>query len=135
MIKQQVILLIEDNELNLDMAKSLLQNAGFHTLEAEDAANGIRIARECQPDLILMDIHLPIMNGYEACRIIKSEPLIASIPIVAFTAHAMEEEAQKALDYGCSGIISKPIDVDQFPKQIAGFLNTAKQIRKNRIPA
>ncbi len=121
-MKQPVILLVEDNPMNLEMAKFLLQNAGFQTVEAEDAATGIRIAKESQPDLILMDLHMPVLNGYEASKILKSDPVTAHIPIVAFTAHAMEDEQQKALDFGCSGIISKPIDVDQFSRQVAGFL-------------
>lgn len=130
-MKQQVILLVEDNQLNLEMAAFLLQSGGFHTLEAEDAITGIHLAKEFQPDLILMDMHMPIMGGYEACQIIKADPLTSHIPVVAFTAHAMGEELQKAMDSGCCGIVSKPIDVDQFARQIANFLTTTDQANRN----
>jgi CheY-like chemotaxis protein len=121
---QSVILLVEDNIMNLNMATFLLQRAGFQTLEAEDAVTGIRLAQEHQPDLILLDIHLPGLDGYDAARIIKANSDTAHINVVAFTAHAMEDELQKALACGCVGIISKPINVESFAQDVAQFLKT-----------
>jgi signal transduction histidine kinase len=118
------VLIIEDNLPNLMMAKELLEVAGYQTLEAEEAEKGMALARQYQPDLILMDMHLPICNGYEASRLLKCDPQTQDITIVAFTAMAMEDEKEKALRHGCSGVISKPIDVDHFAETIAGFINT-----------
>jgi len=123
----EVILIVEDNDLNLYMAKFLLQRAGFKTLEAKDAVNAIAMAKALNPDLILMDINLPGLDGYEATKIIKSISALANIPIVGFTAHAMQDELQKALNGGFVGIISKPLDVDHFADQIAEFLSASEQ--------
>jgi signal transduction histidine kinase len=116
------VLIIEDNMLNLDMAKRLLEKGGYKTLQAEDADNGIELALAKRPDLILMDMHLPIKNGYDASRILKSDQRTRDIPIVAFTALAMEEEQAKAIESGCSGVISKPINVDTFAETVSGYL-------------
>lgn len=123
MTAKGTVLIIEDNVLNLDMARRLLEKGGYETLQAEEADTGIRLAQDQKPDLILMDMHLPIRNGYEASRILKSDDRTRDIPIVAFTALAMEEEQEKALDSGCSGIISKPINVDTFAETVGSFMH------------
>lgn len=123
------VLIIEDNISNMMMAKDLLEMAGFKTLQAENADIGVKLAREQHPDLILMDMHLPIMDGYEASRILKSDPETQDIVIVGFTALAMEEEKEKAFAHGCSGIISKPIEVDHFTDTIAGFIKAKPQMQ------
>jgi two-component system cell cycle response regulator DivK len=119
---KSMVLIIEDNELNLDLAKELLEEIGFETMEAEDADTGIQLAKKYHPDLILMDMHLPNKNGYEASKTLKLDTETKDIPIVAFTALAMKEEKVRAMAYGCSGLISKPIDVDHFAETVAAFL-------------
>lgn len=116
------ILIIEDNPLNLDMAQDLLEYAGFETLQAEDAETGIQLAKRHQPDLILLDLHLPIISGYDACKIMKADPQIRDIPVVAFTALAMESDHQQALSCGCTGIINKPINVDEFAETVGALI-------------
>jgi signal transduction histidine kinase len=117
------ILIIEDNDLNLKLARDLLQLAGYRTLEAEDAELGISLAKQHRPNLILMDMFLPNMDGYEATRLLKDDPELADVPIIAFTALAMVQEKQKALASGCCGLISKPIDVESFTDTISSYLN------------
>ncbi len=122
MANKSTILLIEDNQFNMAMARDLLHLAGFDTIEAEDADRGLQLAKALHPDLILMDMHLPVLDGYEATRRIKTMPETEKIPVVAFTALAMEDEQQKAFQSGCSGLISKPIDVDTFAQSVASYL-------------
>lgn len=128
MSTQETILIIEDNQLNLDMARDLLKRAGFQTLEAEDAHTGIRLAKEKQPNLILMDMHLPIINGYEASKLLKTDPVTQNIPIVGFTALAMEEDQKKAIEHGCLGVIAKPINVDRFAEMVTAYLPVAGSV-------
>ena len=122
MVKKSAILVIEDNEFNMAMAKDLLNLAGFETIEAEDADSGLQLAKTRLPDLILMDMHLPLLDGYQATQNLKAMPDTAGIPVVAFTALAMEDEQKKAFQSGCSGLISKPINVDTFAQSVAAYL-------------
>lgn len=116
------ILIVEDNILNLKLTKKLISLAGMHPLTAFNAEDGIMIARSERPDLILMDIQLPGINGLDATRIIKNDPGVSSIPIIALSAHAMQEEMDKAREAGCDGYITKPLDTRTFLKTIQGFL-------------
>ncbi len=127
------ILIVEDNEMSLKMAQSLLQLSGYNTLEATNADSGIALAREHLPDLILMDMHLPVKSGYEACEELKARAGTSQIPIVAFTALAMQEEQEKAISHGCVGVITKPIEVKQFAHSIQGFLQTRHQESPNSV--
>ena len=120
------VLIIEDNRIIRDMACEMLEQSGFTTIQAESAEQGIPLVQETHPDLILMDMNLPGKDGYEATRILKSMPKYQSIPVIAFTAHAMQEEQQKALAAGCSGTILKPIEFDQFAVTIRSYINRAK---------
>jgi CheY-like chemotaxis protein/signal transduction histidine kinase len=120
--RKGTILVVEDNLLNLDMACDLLESYGFDTLRAEDAASGIQAAREHVPDLILMDLHLPQMDGFLATQTIKQDPALSHIPVIAFTALAMRGDREKALAAGCSGYISKPIDINHFAETVEGYL-------------
>jgi len=106
----------------MQMAKDLLNLAGFATLEAPDAITGISLAQDRHPDLILMDMHLPLCDGYEATRRLKAEPTTHNIPVLAFTALAMENEQKRALDAGCIGVICKPIDVETFAQTVSTYL-------------
>lgn len=124
------ILIVEDNELGLKMAKKLLNMAGYQTIDAVSAEDSIRLAIQYSPDLILMDMHLPDKNGYAASQELKSIPQTAHIPIVAFTALAMPEEQKKAMEYGCIGVISKPIDATSFAKTVGSYLPSAIDSRR-----
>ena len=105
------ILLVEDNAMNRDMLMRRLMRKGYEILVAEDGAQAIETAREQQPDLILMDMSLPVMDGWDATRAVKADPETAGIPVVALTAHAMASDKQKALDAGCDDFYTKPIEL------------------------
>jgi CheY-like chemotaxis protein len=110
----KIILVIEDDALNMKLTRSLLNIGGYGCLEASDAEEGLRLARQHLPDLILMDINLPGMDGLTATRIIKHDPLLLSIPVIALTSHVMLGDRQRAFEAGCEGYISKPIDTRNF---------------------
>jgi two-component system cell cycle response regulator DivK len=103
------ILIIEDNPANMKLAVLLLHNVGHVTLSAVDAENGMAVARADQPDLILMDIQLPGMDGLTATALLKQDPLTAHIPVIALTALAMKEDQEKSQTAGCDGYIAKPL--------------------------
>jgi CheY-like chemotaxis protein len=105
------ILLVEDNEMNRDMLARRLQKRGFNLLLAEDGLVGVNLAQTQLPDLILMDMSLPGMDGWEASRLLKADPATAGIPIIALTAHAMAEDREKALGAGCNEFETKPVDL------------------------
>lgn len=116
------ILIIEDNHMNLEMACELLERPGHSIIKAETAIEGIKLAKLKSPDLVLMDLSLPEMDGLTATKILKQDPLTRNIPIVAFTAFVMKSDREKALGAGCEGFISKPIDVMTFAKTVEGFI-------------
>ena len=116
------ILVIEDNELNLKLVRTLLELAGYTVLEADNAAQGIALAQEQSPDLILMDLQLPDLDGLSATKNILADPLTREIPVIAVTSFAMEGDKEKALGAGCTGYISKPIDTRNFVNEVSGFL-------------
>jgi CheY-like chemotaxis protein len=118
------ILVIEDNELNMKFVKGLLQIGGYSMLEANAAETGIDMTREHPPDLILMDIQLPGMDGLSATRKILSDADLKHIPIVALTSYAMEGDKEKALAAGCTGYITKPIQKESFLNAISQYLDT-----------
>ena len=118
----KTVLVIEDNEMNMKLARSLLQIGKYSVLEAIDAENGIQLAREHHPDLILMDIQLPGMDGLNATRAIKNDPALKDITVVALTSYAMEGDEKKAMDAGCAGYIAKPIDTRSFLETLGQFL-------------
>ena len=116
------VLLIEDNLMNMELATDLLETAGFEVLKAERAEDGIAKAVAEQPDIILMDIALPGMDGLEATRRLKQDARTARIPIVALTASAMRGDDSKARLAGCRGYIAKPIDTRRFAKTVAALM-------------
>ncbi len=116
------ILYIEDNPGNRLLVRRILMVEDHDVIEAEDGPTGIRLAEQEMPDLILMDINLPDMDGYQLTRLIRQNPDLAHIPIIAMTANAMEGDREKTLQAGCDGYISKPIDVDALPRQVEKFL-------------
>jgi two-component system, cell cycle response regulator DivK len=122
----ELVLIVEDNEKNLKLVRDLLQFKGYRTLEAGTAGEGIRLAGEHRPDLILMDIQLPDLDGEAALRHLRNEPSTAGIPVVALTAHAMSGDRERLLEAGFAGYLAKPIDVRQFPDQIREFCDSAR---------
>jgi len=116
------ILVVEDNQDNREMVVKVLKFNGYQVVEAVDGEEAIEKAKGEDPDLILLDIFLPKMDGYEATRRLKGDTSLRNIPIIALTAHAMKGSMEEALAVGCDGYISKPIDVRELPKQIQHFL-------------
>jgi two-component system cell cycle response regulator DivK len=116
------ILLVEDNEMNRDMLSRRLLKAGFEMVIAVDGERAIDLARSEAPDLILMDISLPGLDGWEATRRLKARPETRSIPIIALTAHAMAGDREKSLAAGCNDYDTKPIDFRRLVEKIQGLL-------------
>jgi two-component system cell cycle response regulator DivK len=121
------ILYIEDNVENRILVKRVLEVEGYVVLEADDGIDGLRIIREEAPDLILIDINLPEIDGYEITTRLRQMEGLNSIPIVALTANVLKGDRERSLDAGCDGYIQKPIDVDLLPAQIAAFLRQARR--------
>ncbi len=112
------ILLVEDNEMNRDMLSRRLARRGYEVVLAVDGGEGIAAAGREAPDLILMDMSLPVTDGWEATRLIRADARTATIPIIALTAHAMAEDHARALSEGCRGFITKPIEFEQLIEAI-----------------
>jgi len=116
------ILYIEDNTDNRTLVRRVLQIEGYRVMEAESGFRAFEILRSEIPDLVLMDINLPDMDGYEITTRLKQMPTLARVPVIAMTANVMKGDREKTLAAGCDGYISKPIDIDTLPGQIARFL-------------
>jgi two-component system, cell cycle response regulator DivK len=116
-----LILIVEDNDKNLKLARDLLQHDGFRTLEADTAAAGIALAEQHVPDLILMDIQLPDMDGIAALGQLRGSTATASIPVVALTAFAMAADRERLLAAGFNGYIAKPIDIHDFSDSVREY--------------
>jgi len=121
------VLYIEDNVENRTLVKRVLEAEGYVVLEADDGIDGLRIVREKAPDLILIDINLPEVDGYEITTRLRRMEGLNNIPIVALTANVLKGDRERSLGAGCDGYIQKPIDVDLLPAQIAAFLRQARQ--------
>ena len=117
------VLIVEDNAANMKLARLLLSNAGHTVLSAVDAETGLTLARDKQPDLILMDIQLPEISGLEVTKWIKEDDDLKSIPIIAVTAFAMKGDEEKMREGGCEAYLAKPISVAFFIKTLKQFLN------------
>jgi two-component system cell cycle response regulator DivK len=117
-----VVLIVDDNEKNLKLARDVLQLGGFRTLEASTGGESIEVAAAHLPDVILMDIRLPDMDGTDAARAIRSDPRTAAIPIVALTSLAMKGDRELLLASGFDGYLEKPISVSDFPQQVRSFI-------------
>ena len=123
----RLILVVEDNELNMKLARDVLQFHGFRTIETVNGEDGVAMAREQHPDLILMDISLPGIDGVEATRQLKTEPSTAGIPIVALTASVLQADRSRFEEAGFVGLIAKPIDVLAFPEQGLAYCPERKE--------
>lgn len=116
------LLIVEDNEMNRDMLSRRLQRRGFTTIIATDGEMGVAMARSETPDLILMDMSLPVIDGWEASRQLKADPATTAIPIIALTAHAMTSDRDKALQAGCNDYDTKPVDLPRLLGKIDALL-------------
>lgn len=119
------ILYIEDNEQNLYLVTFLLTAKGHEVVQARDGREGIALAAQHKPDLILVDIQLPMMDGYEVARHLRDNPDLNGVPIVALTSFAMTGDRERALASGCTGYIEKPIDPDGFVSEIERYIEAA----------
>ncbi len=114
----RTILLIEDNEQNLYLTTFLLEQNGFKVVQARSGPEGIALAIQSRSDLILLDIQLPLMDGYAVARELRTYPALRDVPIIAVTSYAMAGDRERALEAGCTGYIEKPIDPDTFKNEI-----------------
>ena len=121
------ILVVEDNERNLKLVRDVLQYAGYDVIAASSGEQGVALAKEQVPDLVLMHLQLPTMGGAEALRILRGDPLTRGIPVVAVTAFAMKDDRERALDAGFDSYIEKPISVRALPDQVRGFRDRKEQ--------
>ena len=116
------ILIVEDNEMNRDMLSRRLERAGYTVVLAVDGQNGIDVARSSAPDLVLMDMSLPVVDGWEATRRLKADEGLKHIPVIALTAHAMANDREKALEAGCDDYDTKPIELPRLLGKMAALL-------------
>ena len=117
------VLLIEDNEMNRDMLSRRLVRKGYRIVTAEDGRQGVTLAEQLRPDLILMDLSLPVLDGWEATRILKSSEDTKDIPVIALTAHAMKSDEEKAYQAGCDDFDTKPIVLDRLLDKMRDVLD------------
>jgi CheY-like chemotaxis protein len=119
-----VVLIIEDNELNLELVTDLLEAHGFIVGRARNAEEGIQLAENISPDLVLMDLSLPGMDGLTATRLLRSNPATSHLTVIALTAHAMKEDEGIALAAGCDGYLTKPIETRSFVASVTSFISS-----------
>jgi two-component system, cell cycle response regulator DivK len=117
------VLLVEDNEMNRDMLSRRLIRRGFEVVFAADGQQGVDLARSEKPDIILMDMSLPVMDGWEATRRIKADDAMRRIPLIGLTAHAMSGDREKVIEAGCDDYDSKPVEIDRLLGKINRLLN------------
>jgi CheY-like chemotaxis protein len=120
--KQKTVLLVEDNEDNLVVYRTILEHVGFRVIEARDGEEGVSRARSELPDIILMDISIPKIDGWEATERLKADGATSSIPIIALTAHALEEDRLKAMRSGCDGYLAKPVEPRRVVQEVEKFI-------------
>ncbi len=119
----RTILIVEDDPKNLILFRDLLQVNGYETIEANNGKQGVELARVQKPDLILMDMQMPEMDGLEATRIIKADATTSNIPVIAITSYAMKGDEEKILEAGCDGYLAKPIDIKELLKEVNEYLS------------
>ncbi len=117
----KMILIVEDEPKNLTLLRDLLQVSGYSTIEATDGEKGVELAKASKPDLILMDVQMPKMDGLEATRILKAEATTSNIPVLALTSYAMKGDEERILQAGCDGYLAKPFDIQELLKTVAGY--------------
>jgi two-component system, cell cycle response regulator DivK len=125
MTEKKRVLLVEDNEDNLVVYRTILEHVGFLVIEARDGEEGVARAMAEHPDIILMDISIPKMDGWEATERLKADATTAAIPIIALTAHALEEDRLKAMRAGCDGYLAKPVEPRRVVQEVEKFIGPA----------
>jgi two-component system cell cycle response regulator DivK len=120
------VLLVEDNEMNRDMLSRRLIRRGFQVVFAMDGQQGVDLARSEQPDIILMDMSLPVIDGWEATRRVKADDATRSVPVIGLTAHAMSGDREKAIEAGCDDYDTKPVELDRLIGKIERLIGAAK---------
>lgn len=120
------VLLVEDNEMNRDMLSRRLTRRGFQVVFAVDGEQGVVLARSEKPDIILMDMSLPVMDGWEATRQVKSDAATCNVPVIGLTAHAMSGDREKAMEAGCDDYDTKPVELDRLVGKMKRLLGGAK---------
>ena len=118
----KLILIVDDEPKNLTLLRDLLQVSGYSTIEATDGKQGVELARAKKPDLILMDIQMPVMDGLDATRILKAEAATRNIPVLALTSYAMKGDEGRILEAGCDGYLAKPYNIQELLKEVAKYL-------------
>jgi two-component system, cell cycle response regulator DivK len=122
---RKTVLLVEDNEDNLVVYRTILEHVGYRVLEARDGEEGVSRARDEMPDIILMDISIPKIDGWEATQRLKADASTRVIPIIALTAHALEKDRQKAVQAGCDGYLAKPVEPRRVVAEVERFVGPA----------
>jgi len=125
----KTVLLVEDNEDNRTVYRTILEHFGYEVAEARNGEDGVRIAQESRPDLILMDISIPVIDGWEATRILKSGTDTAHIPIIALTAHALATDRAKAEEVGCDGYLAKPCEPRRVVAEVERFIGAGREVQ------
>jgi two-component system, cell cycle response regulator DivK len=120
------VLLVEDNEMNRDMLSRRLIRRGFEVVLAVDGKQGVDLARSEKPDIILMDMSLPVMDGWEATRCVKSNAITRGVPVIGLTAHAMSGDREKAIEAGCDDYDTKPVELERLISKMERLLGTSK---------
>jgi CheY-like chemotaxis protein len=120
------VLLVEDDRDNRAIYRTILEHSGYLVIEAEDGETGVQLARQHRPALVLMDISIPVLDGWAATRILKSDPATAAIPIIALTAHALAEDREKAAEAGCDSYLSKPVAPRRVVAEVQRFIGPAQ---------
>lgn len=123
--QKKTVLLVEDNEDNLVVYRTILEHVGYAVIEARDGEEGLSRARSEDPDIILMDISIPKMDGWEATEHLKADGATSAIPIIALTAHALEEDRAKAMRAGCNGYLAKPVEPRRVVQEVEKFIGPA----------
>ncbi len=119
----KMILMVEDEPKNMTLLRDLLQVSGYSTIEATDGEQGVESAKTSKPDLILMDIMMPVMDGLKATRILKADATTGNIPVLALTSYAMKGDKERILEAGCDGYLAKPFDIQELLKRVAEYLS------------
>jgi len=127
------ILLVEDNEMNRDMLSRRLQRKGYEVVLAVDGPSGVETARTQAPELVLMDMSLPVLDGWEATRLLKADAATRHIPVIALTAHAMSSDREKALEAGCDDYDTKPIELSRLLGKIEVLLRRGETISAGEL--
>ena len=123
MSDRALVLIVEDNPRNLKLARDILNHAGYEILEAENAEDGLELARARHPDLVLMDVQLPGMDGVQALVHLRADPATADIPVIALTAFAMKADRERFMAAGFDQYMEKPLDIRELPRQVAATLS------------